>query len=95
MKVFYSEKPEEMKFCKLRDGSADVWIRENIKEVDLEDGSQWEADEVYVRTFATLHEIEAAKERIFSDQTAEVASVSDRLEAIEEAIEAIAEVIYG
>lgn len=95
MKAFYSERPEEIKYCKLQDGSADVWIRENIKEIGSEDGSQWEADEVYIRTFATLHEVEAAKEQIFSDQTAEVASVNDRLEAIEEAITAIAEVIYG
>ena len=95
MKVYYSERPDEMRYCKLKSGNADVWIRKNIKEVETEEGVQWEADEVYLNTQETLEEVTTRKDQIFDEASAEIATVSERLEAIEEAITVLAEAIYG
>lgn len=64
-KVYFSAKPEEIKYMKKPSGLADVWLRGNIQELALEndDGEtfqQWQADETFIsNTKLTEAEVKA------------------------------------
>ncbi len=62
MKASYTKRPEALQYMPLPGAAgADLWMRKNITEVeDPETGSVgYEADEAYMRTDASLAEIEA------------------------------------
>ena len=63
-KVFYPTQPERIKYMVKPSGKADVWLRDNIKEIAQEqDGqtyTQWEADETFIAdTILTLEQVAA------------------------------------
>lgn len=66
--AYYTEKPETLTYMKLPDGNADVWLRENIEEVEDDEGNtQYQCDEVYFRTTLSKDEIEADFDAIFEN----------------------------
>ena len=63
-KVLYGEKPNRIKYMAKPNGKADVWLRDNIKEVQQEhEGqtyTQWEANETFIAdTNLTLAQVDA------------------------------------
>lgn len=58
-KTEYSQRPEKV-YVEEHEKGNDAWLRQNITEIpDVEgDGTHWEADEAYFKTFATEEEIE-------------------------------------
>lgn len=101
MKTQFSQKPDKMLYMQLSDGSADVWLRKNIKkqtgEQEGEPFTYYVADEVYFRTRDAKEQIEANFEEYFAGNLPKppVPSVSDseRISALEAAILDLAEVI--
>lgn len=62
-KVLFGEKPDRIKYMAKPDGKADVWLRDNIKEVQQEyEGqtyTQWEANETFLAdTNLTLAQVD-------------------------------------
>ena len=91
----------------LPDGNADVWLRQNIEEyTDSEGNAGWQADEVYFRTSLALEEVTAQFDALFEEAPSlteteddsivvTLPGTQDRLDAIEEAIAELAELIAG
>lgn len=64
MTTYYDQKPQAIKYNLRPDGRADVWLRKNIKEVEvqaLEEGAapstNWQAEEEYFETDKALNTI--------------------------------------
>ena len=99
--------PEAIQYMPLPDGYADVWLRQNIEEyTDSEGGAGWQADEVYFRTALTLEEVTEQFDVLFEEAptlteteddgiVVTLPGTQDRLDAIEEAIAELAELIAG
>ncbi|MCD7820866.1 MAG: hypothetical protein LUG64_01460 [Clostridiales bacterium] len=64
--VSYSQQPEAIQYMPLPDGSADVWLRRNITQVDDGDTWGWEAEETYIRTDLTRDEVAANFDALFN-----------------------------
>lgn len=64
--VSYSQQPEAIQYVPLPDGSADVWLRRNITQVDDEDTWGWEAEETYIHTDLTRDEVAANFDALFN-----------------------------
>ncbi|MCD7886733.1 MAG: hypothetical protein LUG44_03840 [Clostridiales bacterium] len=64
--VSYSQQPEAIQYMPLPDGSADVWLRRNITQVDGEDAWGWEAEETYIHTDLTRDEVAANFDALFN-----------------------------
>lgn len=108
MKTESNVKLDKILYMPLPDGLADVWLRENIEEVEVDTGegkqTVWTADEVYFRTAKSQEEIEANFDEIFAaggtgevfdeepEETGEVLSLSARVQEIEDLIVEIAEI---
>ncbi|MCD8189062.1 MAG: hypothetical protein LUD78_02395 [Clostridiales bacterium] len=63
--VSYSQQPDAIQYMTLPDGSADVWLRKNIVQVDGDDGWGWEAEETYIHTDLTRDEVAANFDALF------------------------------
>lgn len=101
MKAQFSQKPEKIRYMKVSEGGADVWLRKNIKnqtgEMEGEEYSYYEADEVYFRTNDTKEQIEANFEEYFAGNLPKPPAPeipdSERIAALEAAMLDLAEVI--
>ena len=57
--VYYSERPEKIKYSLKPTGKADVWLRGDIAEDNTDEGIQWHAIETYLPdTSLTLEEVQ-------------------------------------
>lgn len=101
MKVQYSQKPEKIRYMQRPDGSADVWLRKNVKkqtgEQEGEEFTYFEADEVYFNTRDTLEQVEANFEEYYAGNLPKPPAPeipdSERIAALEAAMLDLAEVI--
>ena len=68
-RVEYSEQPERILYLPQADGSAEVWLRNNIRLVNRTDGELswniWVAEEVMFVTHLTLEEVTAQFDEYF------------------------------
>ena len=64
----YSYEPQRMDYIPQKDGSAEVYLRKNIEEVDDgEGGTIWEADEVFLKTRLTEEDINGQFDSYFEE----------------------------
>lgn len=97
--VLYDSKPDAVMYCLLKDGTADVWLRRNIRETETaadagEDitaaaGRGWEAEEVYFRTSLTEEAVEQQFDHLYESEAAREPDASpDNEELRERALQA-------
>lgn len=85
-RVFYNEKPEEIKYMARPDGKADAWLRANIQQVEIEqDGvtsQKWQADETFVEgTELEQEEVKTNFFSLFTDAAAVQAELTKAVQA--------------
>lgn len=78
--VLYDSKPEAVMYCRLKDGTADVWLRKNIRNAETvagigEDAAEtagrgWEAEEVYFRTPLTEETVQQQFDLLYETEAA-------------------------
>jgi len=89
-RVYYTEKPERIKYMTQQDGHADVWLRKNITEYSHEEivGQEsrgYYADEVYLSTKLTYDQVDEQFDDLFEHGTPEIVDVTleERVDALE------------
>ena len=84
-KVEYSDRPERILYLPQPDGSAEVWLRNNIRQTEKTDGEMtwliWEADEVMISTHLTQEEVEARFDEYFIEPEP-TPTIEDLIEAL-------------
>lgn len=81
-KVYFEEEPDTITYQPQKDGTANVYLRKNIEQIEVvqssssESGSEamrmtWVADERNFQTTLTLEEVEAQFDELFSDKKEE------------------------
>lgn len=80
-KTFFTERPERMAYLQQGDGTAEVWLRDNIEREETEEGVRWSADEVMIRTHLSQDEIESQFDSYFFIEPE--TTVADLVEAID------------
>ena len=86
--TYSATEPERVAFFPQRDGSAEVYLRRNIRqEPDGEDGTIWAADEVFIRTRLSREEVEARFDNYFEEE------IETTIEDLAEAIEILTHII--
>lgn len=85
-RVFYNEKPEEIKYMARPDGKADAWLRANIQQVEIEQegvtSQKWQADEAFVEgTELAQEEVKTNFFSLFTDATAVQAQLTQAVQA--------------
>lgn len=76
--MLYMQKP---------DGSADVWLRKNVEEIEYEGTVMYQADEVYLSTRLSAAEIEKQFDSYFEEE------IPVTVEDLAEAIDILADII--
>lgn len=86
--VTFDYEPSKIEYMPLPDGSADVWLRQNISRSDDEG---WSADEVYFRTSMSRADIEANFDTLFGrdELLTDSKDVETRIADLEEAMNLI------
>lgn len=103
MQVYYDSKPTKIRYEKLPDGTANVYLRQNIKQVAVlnprtsEDEAEttkmvWTADEKNLQTTMTEAEVEANFDTLVLDGDSAL-SIGQRIAALEDAVSALTEAI--
>jgi hypothetical protein len=89
----HTTEPEALLYMPLPDGHADVWLRRDIQEVDVEPTSedaeqtkQWQSDEVYLRTDMSRDEVESRFDELFDYREPETVeqTIDERVSALEQ-----------
>lgn len=97
-KAYFSEEPEKVRY-KVSNGYADVWLRDNIEEIESEEGTQWSADENYfrVKTRSMSQEyVEQNFDTLFETDFSEISDEKESLEKRVADLEAIiADLMFG
>ena len=88
-KTIFSSAPDEIEYRKQPDGSAEVWLRDNIEQAETEDGMVWQADEVQFTTRLSKAEVLSQKDGYFFEEP--VTTIDDLAEAIDILAEIILE----
>ena len=81
-KSFYTEEPDPIQYLLQHDGSAEVWLRTNIEEIETEEGTAWQADEVQFNTHLSQEEVLAQAGAYFAEEEPET-TIDDLVEAID------------
>lgn len=101
MLVYYDSEPEKIKYEALPDGTANVYLRQNIKQVDHTqigtDGTEttakvWTADEKNIQTTLTEVQVEAQFDTLILDGDS-TPTLTKRVAALEDAISALADML--
>lgn len=101
MLVYYDSEPEKIKYEALPDGTANVYLRQNIKQVDHTqigtDGTEtiakvWTADEKNIQTTLTEVQVEAQFDTLILDGDS-TPTLTQRVAALEDAISALADML--
>lgn len=80
-KTYFTNEPERILYLKQNEGPAEVWLRQNIEEIETEEGIQWTAEEVMIHTNLTQEEIESQFDSYFFEEPE--TTVDDLVEAID------------
>ena len=101
MLVYYDSEPEKIKYEALPDGTANVYLRQNIKQVDHTqigtDGTEttakvWTADEKNIKTTLTKEQVETQFNTLILDGDS-TPTLTQRVAALEDAISALADML--
>lgn len=103
MQVYYDSEPTKIHYEKLPDGTANVYLRQNIKQVAVlnprtsEDETEttkmvWTAEEKNLQTTMTEAEVEANFDTLVLDGGS-APSIGQRIAALEDAVSALTEAI--
>jgi hypothetical protein len=101
MLVYYDSEPEKIKYEALPDGTANVYLRQNIKQVDHTqigtDGTEttakvWTADEKNIQTTLTKEQVETQFNTLILDGDS-TPTLTQRVAALEDAISALADML--
>lgn len=103
MQVYYDSEPTKIRYEKLPDGTANVYLRQNIKQVAVlnprasEDETEttkmvWTAEEKNLQTTMTEVEVEANFDTLVLDGDS-APSIGQRIAALEDAVSALTEAI--
>lgn len=103
MQVYYDSEPTKIRYEKLPDGTANVYLRQNIKQVAVlnprtsEDETKvtkmvWTAEEKNLQTTMTEAEVEANFDTLVLDGDS-APSIGQRIAALEDAVSALTEAI--
>ena len=101
MLVYYDSEPEKIKYEALPDSTANVYLRQNIKQVDHTqigtDGTEttakvWTADEKNIQTTLTEVQVEAQFDTLILDGDS-TPTLTQRVAALEDAISALADML--
>lgn len=101
MLVYYDSEPEKIKYEALPDGTANVYLRQNIKQVDHThigtDGTEttakvWTADEKNIQTTLMEVQVEAQFDTLILDGDS-TPTLTQRVAALEDAISALADML--
>ena len=103
MQVYYDSEPTKIRYEKLPDGTANVYLRQNIKQVAVlnprtsEDEAEvtkmvWTAEEKNLQTTMTEAEVEANFDTLVLDGDS-APSIGQRIAALEDAVSALTEAI--
>lgn len=101
MLVYYDNKPEKVKYEKLPDGTANVYLRKNIKQIDRiqtnADGKEtavkvWTADEKNIQTTLTEAQVEARFDTLILDGDS-TPTMNQRIAALEDAVSALTDAL--
>ena len=103
MQVYYDSEPTKIHYEKLPDGTANVYLRQNIKKVAVlnprtsEDEAEttkmvWTAEEKNLQTTMTEAEVEANFDTLVLDGDS-APSIGQRIAALEDAVSALTEAI--
>ena len=80
-KAYFTQEPGRVWYIPQTDGSAEVWLRRNIEEIETEEGTQWRADEVTFTTRLTEEEVLEQADSYFIEEPE--TTISDLVEAID------------
>ena len=101
MLVYYDEEPKKIKYESLPDGTANFYLRQNIKQVDQVqtsiDGTEtavkvWTADEKNIQTTLTEAQVEAQFDTLVLSGDS-IPTLAQRVAALEDAISALADAL--
>jgi len=101
MTVYYDEEPKKIKYESLPDGTANVYLRQNIKQIDQTqtnaDGKEtavkvWTADEKNIQTTLTEAQVEAQFDTLVLSGDS-IPTLAQRVAALEDAISALADAL--
>lgn len=101
MLVYYDEEPQKIKYEVLSDGTASVYLRQNIAQVDqtrtAADGTEttakvWTADEKNIKTTLTKEQVETQFNTLILDGDS-TPTLTQRVAALEDAISALADML--
>lgn len=101
MLVYYDEEPKKIKYESLPDGTANVYLRQNVKQVDQvqtsTDGTEtavkvWTADEKNIQTTLTEAQVEARFDTLILDGDS-APTMNQRIAALEDAVSALADAL--
>lgn len=80
-KTYFATEPDRISYLPQADGTAEVWLRRNIQEVESEDGPMWEADEVQFFTRLSEEEVLSQEDKHFEEPIE--TTLDDLVEAID------------
>ena len=94
MKVYYDSKPDAILYQTLPDGTANVYLRKNIKQAERSTFNQdqretqtvWTADEKQIITTMTQDEVSAGFDSLFMSADIPTPTLKERVAALEQAI---------
>lgn len=101
MLVYYDEEPQKIKYEVLPDGTANVYLRQNIAQVDqtrtAADSTEttakvWTADEKNIKTTLTKEQVETQFNTLILDGDS-TPTLTQRVVALEDAISALADML--
>ena len=88
-KAYFTTEPSQVSYIPQADGTAEVWLRRNIREEQTEDGVQWSADEVQFNTCLTEEEVLAQADKYFLEEP------ETTIEDVVEALNILTDLIIG
>ena len=103
MQVYYDAEPTKIKYEKLPDGTANVYLRQNIRQVAVVNPKTsdtdtettrtvWAAEEKNIQTTLTEDEVTAQFDTLILDGDSEP-SIGQRITALEDAVSALTEAL--
>ena len=80
-KVYFTAEPDQILYMPQSDGTAEVWLRRNIRQEEAEEGPVWIADEVSFRTRLAEEEVIAQADKYFIEEPE--TTIEDLVEALD------------
>lgn len=94
MQIYFDTQPDRIMYRPVRNG-ADVWLRRNIRQLEMDDESCWVADEVYIHTDDSFDTIATNFDNYFMQRSDVQPSTAERLDALEAGLAELAEVMLN